>query len=201
MSQLLETIGRHFGSQDIDRLSETLGATPEQTRNGIGAVLPSILAGLAKNADDPGSRQQLDHALQHDHDGSLLDNLGAMFGGRPQEAPVPDRATAGDSILGHIFGGRKERVADRVSHSSGLSGGQTLKLMMLLAPVVMAALGKMKRQSNLNQDQIAETLHDERRHMETAGGGSIVGRMLDQDGDGDFDLMDMMKFGVKRMFG
>ena len=201
MSQLLEIIGRHFDTQNVDQISQSLGATPEQTKNGIGAVLPTILAGLAKQADEPTSRARLDSALQNDHDGSLLDHLGSLFGGGPTPAAVPNRATAGDSILGHIFGGRKDRVADRVSHSSGLTSGQTLKLMMMLAPVVMAALGKMKRSDNLSSDQVADTLHTERNHMQASGGGSIVGRMLDQDGDGDFDLMDVMKFGVKRMFG
>ena len=71
---------------------------------------------------------------------------------------------------------------------------------VLLFLVVMAALGKMKRSDNLSSDQVADTLHTERNHMQASGGGSIVGRMLDQDGDGDFDLMDVMKFGVKRMF-
>jgi hypothetical protein len=29
----------------------------------------------------------------------------------------------------------------------------------------------------------------------------MLGRMFDQDGDGDFDMMDVVKFGMGRFFG
>ena len=74
-----------------------------------------------------------------------------------------------------------------------------MKLMMMLAPLVLAYLGRRKRQEQLNGDQLGEHLQTERRSVE-AGGGGFLGRMLDQDGDGDFDMMDVIKFGAGKLF-
>lgn len=201
MPSILDSLAKYIGPEQVDQISTQLGASPEQTKSAIAAALPTILAGLARNAQDASGRQNLDAALERDHDGSLLENLGAIFGGQPQSAPVSDRAVAGGSILDHILGRKQERVAESVSQGSGLSSSQIMKLMMMLAPVVLAYLGRRRRQENLSPDGLGTTLERERVSIESASGGSMLGRLFDQDGDGDFDLMDIMKFGVSRMFG
>lgn len=200
MASLLESLANHLGQDQINQLANQIGATPDQTRSGIGATLPTILAGLARNAQQPEGAQQLDSALAKNHDGSLLDHLGTLFGGNPQSAPVPDKAVQGGSILDHVLGGRQQRVADSAARGSGLSQGQILKLMAMLAPVVLAYLGRRRKEENLSPAQLGETLQRESAAVDSAGGG-MISRMLDQDGDGDFDVMDVMKFGMKRMFG
>ena len=44
-------------------------------------------------------------------------------------------------------------------------------------------------------------LGGERKSVEQSTGGSLIGRMLDQDGDGDFDLSDMAKMAMAKIFG
>ncbi|MCE3016345.1 MAG: hypothetical protein ACK56W_14105 [Pirellula sp.] len=41
----------------------------------------------------------------------------------------------------------------------------------------------------------------ERTSVESRAGGSIIGKLLDQDGDGDFDLSDMLKLGMRILSG
>ena len=145
--------------------------------------------------------------MDRDHDGSLLENLGGLFGGglfggestAAANPPAPAKAIDGGSILSHIFGNKRDRVGESVSRGSGLDRGQAMKLMMMLAPLVLAYLGRRKRQEQLNGDQLGEHLQTERRSVE-AGGGGFLGRMLDQDGDGDFDMMDVIKFGAGKLF-
>ena len=200
MSPLFEAIAGYLSPDRVESLSNQIGATPDQTRDAIGASLPSMLEGLARNTQDPHGQQQLDQALARDHDGSLLDHLGSLFGGQPSAAPVPEKATAGGSILDHVLGRKKEPVAKAVSRGSGLDSAQVMKLMMLLAPVVLAYLGRKRREENLSPGQLGETLQQERVSAETASGG-LLGRFFDQDGDGDFDMMDMMKLGASKLMG
>jgi hypothetical protein len=42
----------------------------------------------------------------------------------------------------------------------------------------------------------------EREKVEaSSGSSSLIGKIFDQDGDGDFDMMDVMKFGAGKLFG
>ena len=201
MSQLLDLLSRHLDSDSVQSLSRRIDATPDQTRSAIGALLPTLIAGLARNTESEAGQQNLHQALDRDHDGSILDHLGSLFGG--DEVPVKPKATQGGSILDHILGRRRERVETAVSRSSGLDRGQILKLMMLLAPLIMGVLGRRKRNENLSPGGLGDLLRGERQTVEkeAPGDGGFMGRMLDQDGDGDFDMMDLMKFGAGKLFG
>ena len=44
-------------------------------------------------------------------------------------------------------------------------------------------------------------LGGEKAAVEKSNGGSLIGRMLDQDGDGDFDMSDMAKMAMGKLFG
>jgi hypothetical protein len=44
-------------------------------------------------------------------------------------------------------------------------------------------------------------LRGERKQMENQASGGLLAGLLDQDGDGDFDFQDVMKLGMKRLFG
>jgi len=59
------------------------------------------------------------------------------------------------------------------------------KLLPMLAPVVLGALGRQKRQANLNAEGLASMLGSERQQREQASPsmGMLQG-LLDQDGDG-----------------
>jgi hypothetical protein len=61
------------------------------------------------------------------------------------------------------------------------------QLLMLLAPVVLGALGRRQRQQGLDPGGLAGVLGEERRQAEAsapAGLGGLLGRVLDADGDG-----------------
>ena len=73
--------------------------------------------------------------------------------------------------------------------------------MKMLAPMVMGALGKKKQSEGLGVGDLMGFLGGEQKAVEQAGGGSLIGRMLDQDGDGDFDMGDLAKVAMGKLFG
>lgn len=203
MSALLDLVGQHINKDSVAAISNAIGADNHQTEQAIGAALPTLLGAITRNATESGGEEKLHQALLKDHDGSILDHLGSFFGGGNAPATsVTERTTAGGSILDHILGNRKQRVEDGVSRASGLSGSQTMKLLALLAPLLMGALGKQRKEKDLSPGGLGDWLKGERKEVESSTfGGGLISKMFDQDGDGDFDMMDMMKFGAGRLFG
>lgn len=127
--------------------------------------------------------------------GGLLESAGSILGGGGPG--TRSRSLDGGGILDHVFGRRKQPVEDGLSKSSGLSGAQIRQLLLFLAPLVMAALGRMKRQKNLDSDGVAVELDRQRRRVEeqTPGlGRGGLGSILDRDNDGQV-LDDVAELG------
>ena len=157
MFSLQDLLGPQKGSEAVDQISQQVGAEPSMVNSAIQAALPSILGGLANNASDPQQAQSLDQALEQDHDGGILDNLGGLGGMIFGQQETPRQADAG-GILGHILGGGQGQVAQDVSQQTGLPTGQVAQILMMLAPIVMGYLGQQKRQQGVGADGLGGLL-------------------------------------------
>lgn len=177
MSSVLEAVRQSLGPDTIQQLSGALGADPDATSNAISLALPAMLGGLAQNAAQPAGAAALDDALNQ-HDGSILDNLGGMFGGAGN-AGGGALSGIGGAILGHIFGGRRGSVEEGVGKGSGLNAAQVAQLMAMLAPIVMGVLGRMKQTKGLDANRLPEVLNDGSGGM-GGGLGSILGGIFGQ---------------------
>lgn len=178
MSSVLEEVHQALGPDTIQQLSGALGTDSAATSNAISLALPALLGGLAHNAAQPAGAAALDNALDQ-HDGSILDNLGGMFGGAGN-AGGGALGGIGGAILGHIFGGRRGSVEEGVGKASGLDAAQVAQLMAMLAPIVMGVLGRMKQTKGLDANRLPEVLND---GGGMGGGlGSILGGIFGQRG-------------------
>jgi hypothetical protein len=183
MFSLQDLLGPQKGSEAVDQISQQVGAEPSMVNSAIQAALPAILGGLASNASNPQQAQSLDQALEQDHDGGILDNLGGLGGMIFGQQETPRQADAG-GILGHILGGGQGQVAQDVSQQTGLPTGQVAQILMMLAPIVMGYLGQQKRQQGVGADGLGGLLGG------LLGGGAPSypqqsgGGFLDRDGDG-----------------
>lgn len=200
-SSLMDFVSSHLNESEVDQIAQNLGASKEQTESAIGMALPTLLGAVAKKAEDDQGMAEIDTAL-NDHDGSVFDQLSGLLGGGGADAAASLQALGGGGdLLGSILGGRKDKVETGIGKASGLSGGQVGSLMGMLAPLVMGAIGKKKRTENMDQSGLGGMLREERTHMEQQASGGLLAGLLDQDGDGDFDFSDVMKLGMKKIFG
>ncbi len=163
----------------LQQLSQQVGAPPEQTASAANGVFAALLGGLAGNAvSSQNGLQSLVAALDRDHDGSILDDLGQIFAsmsaGNPQDTP----ALNGNGILKHILGDQQETVAKQVSQNAGLSTQQVMRLMALLAPVVMGVLGRARQSGNLDMGALLQTLLGSAQSAQSGGFGDLVGSLL-----------------------
>jgi hypothetical protein len=161
MSGLLDSIGNALGTDLQQQLGQQIGADPQKTSQAIQAALPMLLAGLNHNASKPDGAASLLGALQRNHDGSLLDNLGGLLGGNASGA-----AADGAGILQHVLGDHQENAEHAIAKQSGLTAAQASQMLMALAPVVMGALGRMQRSQGLDAQGLSSVLKDE--HAATA---------------------------------
>lgn len=195
MFSLQDLLGPQQGEEAVQEISNNVGAQPSAVNSVIQAALPAILGSLANNASTSQGAESLNNALEQDHDGSVLDNLGGLgsiiFGGEAQPAP-PRQADAG-GILGHILGGGQGAVVQDASNQSGLGSGQVAQILMMLAPIVMAYLGRQKQQQGVGADGLGGLLGGLLGGGQTAAAApqssgnammDMASSMLDRDGDG-----------------
>ncbi|HEX2641229.1 MAG TPA: DUF937 domain-containing protein, partial [Pyrinomonadaceae bacterium] len=182
MFSLQDLLGQQKGGEALSQISQQVGADPSAVSSVIQTALPSILGGLANNASTPQGAENLNNALEQDHDGGLLDNIGSLSGMIFGGESAPREADAG-GILGHVLGGGQGQVVQQASQQSGLQSGQVAQILMMLAPIVMAYLGRQKRDQGVGADGLGGLLGGI-----LGGAPSSVpqasGGLLDRDGDG-----------------
>lgn len=178
MFSLQDLVGQQQGNEALGQISQMLGADQTTTNSAIQMALPMILSGLAKNAAQPSGAESLNNALQGNHDGGILNNLGGYLN-------APD-TNDGIGILGHIFGQKQGAAAQQVSQNTGLDVGQVAQLMITLAPIVMAYLGRQKQQGNLDSGGLSNLLNEKQQQIQTSDNPMMdsISNMLDSDNDG-----------------
>jgi hypothetical protein len=175
---LLEILQGQLNQDTLGKISEHIGAEPQQTATAANDIFASLIGGLSNNASTEGGLSTLASVLDRDHDGSILDDvMGMVTGAASSNQASP--ATNGAGILGHILGDKQTQVAEHVSQSSGLNLGQIAKLMPILAPIVMSVLGKAKSQGNLGLGDLAGILMGGAQQAQQSSGiGGLLGSVL-----------------------
>lgn len=171
-TSVLDALEAQLTPETIQKLSAQLGTDTAATSNAVSMAVPLLLGRLSKNASDAEGAAALDNALDA-HDGGILDNLGSLLGGG-----------AGAAILGHIFGKRRAPVEEGVGRATGLNAQQVGQLLVMLAPIVMGVLGRMKREKTVNAEQLPVVLGQ--ANLEMSRQSTEVGdlsRILDTDDD------------------
>jgi hypothetical protein len=193
---LLEMIQGQLSPDAVQQIGRRIGAEPAQTNQAISAALPLLVAAMARNASDPAQAQGLARAIDEDHDGGLLDDLSGFLGA-PQ-----GRAADGNGILKHVLGSRRGAVEQQLGRGTGLGASQMAQLLPLLAPLVMAALAKAKRQRGLDAGGLAGVLGGEQAQIQQRAPGLMgtLSGLLDRDGDGSAmdDIGGMLSGVLKR---
>lgn len=178
---LMQILQDQISGPVLHQVSNEIGADPAQTQQAATGIFATLLGGLANNTSTESGLSALGNALDRDHDGSMLDDIAGMVGGMlggSNDGPQT-KAADGMGILGHILGDRQEVAAEQVSQSSGLSMGQVMKLMPILAPIVMSVLGKARSQGGLDLGSIASVIMGSAQNASQQGGmGDLIGSVL-----------------------
>lgn len=192
MNSLADTVLSSLDAHRVQSIAQQLGLGPQEAGSAIQSALPLLLGQMARNAAQPDAANALldaarrDHAKTHADDvlGSLLGSLAG--GGSGNDNPL----SGGLAILGHVFGGKAQ-----TPQVNGLDSGQSTQLLALLAPLVMAALGRLSQGSAIDASSLSRLLGHEGQRIAQAPPsalGGLVG-LLDRDGDGQVGVNEMLQ--------
>lgn len=208
MTALTDELFAQLEGAPLQQISQQLGVGKAQAAGAVSAALPLLIGALGKNASQPQGAEALFGALQKDHAGSadIGSLLGMVLGGG-----AATRQTDGAGMLGHILGGQQDRAEQHLGEATGLGGDRAGQLMKILAPIVLAYLAKRMFSGNdggsgaaagmaggnPTADVLGAILGREQQQARQQGGigGGLLGAVLDQDGDGQLGLGDLLKIG------
>ena len=195
-TSLTDDLLNQLQGPQIAQIGEQLGLSGSQASTAVSTALPLLMGALGRNAGLPQGAEALYNALQNDHAGLDLGSvLGAVMGGGGQ----------GAQILGHIFGGQQPRAEQALGQATGLGNDRAGALLKMLAPIVLAYLAKRmfeQRQADTGAPpstpkELGQMLGEEHQRVTQQGGlgGGVLGAVLDQDGDGQLGIGDLLKLG------
>ncbi|TAA41588.1 DUF937 domain-containing protein [Pseudoxanthomonas winnipegensis] len=197
LSGMAEALFQQLQGAPVQQISAQLGTAPAQTQSAIATALPLLLGALGRNAQQPQGAEALLGALQRDHAGAASGfDLGGLLGSVLGGGAGPQ--TDGAGILGHIFGGSTPTAASGLGQATGLGGEKASQLLALLAPIVMSYLAqRFLGNGQGDASQLGQALGQEHAQVQQSGGlaGGLLSKVLDQDGNGQLDLGDLMKLG------
>ena len=196
MEGLLDLLNSSAGQQIINGVAGETGQSSSKTADVLSMALPLLVGGMKKNVASPGGAEGLMSALSSKHDGSILDDLGGLFGGGVDQAVKDD----GAGILGHIFGGNQANVEQALSQKSGVDAGTIGNILKIAAPLIMGYLGRQTSQNKISDASGMNSLLGGLLGGQSSQNQSLLTSLLDSDGDGSIldDVAGMMLQGNKR---
>jgi hypothetical protein len=188
---LTDILNNALSSDTIEQISRQLGVDEATTAGAIQAALPMLLGGLANSSASQSGATSLLTALDRDHDGSVLDDLSGFLGDY--------LSGRGAGILSHIFGAQEGAVERGVSNASGLDLGKVGPLLLMLAPIVLGALGRARREHGMDASELPKALGA--AAQQTGGNQGLLGALnsmfdMNRDGSAVDDIAGMLSRAV-----
>ncbi|PIB31014.1 hypothetical protein BFP77_02875 [Maribacter sp. 4U21] len=199
MSGLLDLLNSPMGKQLISGVAGQTQQPENKTADVLSMAMPLLLGAMKKNVSSPDGAAGLMSALSGKHDGSILNDLGSLFGGGVDDSVMQD----GAGILGHVFGNKQPQVENALSQKSGLDAGSVAQILKIAAPIVMGFLGKQTAQSNVSDSNGMNALLGSMLGGQPQENQSLITTLLDADGDGSIldDVAGMVMGSNKKKGG
>ena len=145
---IMDAIGPVLSGGALDSIGRTLGISPQVARQGLQAVVPTSIAGVA------------DYAANEDNARGLLDRFKAgefpsYDAAQANQALATPEASArllrgGEGFLSKLFGGRSAALTDALSTHTGIGGAGISRLFGMALPLILGAVGKHALGSGLD---------------------------------------------------
>ena len=190
MKNVTDLLLSQLGEGGLNKLAEQAGGSKEQVKTAVEGSIPVLLNAISQNTKTQEGANNFLSALDRDHDGSMLDNIG-------EHLQNPSRVN-GEGILNHILGSKKTEVENQLASSSGLKPGGVSKILQMVAPLLMGFLGQQKKKLGgaLNAGNISGILSSL-----GSGKGLDISSMLSMAGGGAEGAAKSVLGKVTNMFG
>ncbi|MGH9870426.1 MAG: OmpA family protein [Candidatus Polarisedimenticolia bacterium] len=162
---ILESLNQFVTPGAISQASSYLGESDQTVKKGFSAAIPAVLGSVATRADDPAFIGQVyGLASDPDNDPGLLSNLGSMLS---PGAGAPG-GSLGTRFTALLFGGQRGTLERTLSGYAGLKPSSAASMLGMVAPMVLAFLGKTARQTGTGATGLASMLMDQKSSIMAA---------------------------------
>jgi outer membrane protein OmpA-like peptidoglycan-associated protein len=153
---LVDQVSRALTPDVMQGISKFLGEDASAVQSGLGALIPTLLGGLASKAATPGGASSVFSAINSANvDTGLLGNLGSLLGSGQSNTVLQ----AGSSLLGGLFGPDKTTgIANALSGISGMKSGSATNLLLMVVPMLFSMLKRFIGENGLNAGGLASIL-------------------------------------------
>jgi uncharacterized protein DUF937 len=161
---LIGVIMQYLTPNRIGRIAAAFNLDSKNAQGVAEVSVPSLLAGLASIALQPGGAQKLVDAVRQ-HAGAL-DSRSNAVGGSTNQAMLADKGT---QWLSSLFGDQNHAaLAGAVAKFCGLSQAASEALLGLFFPVVLGTISKQLDASSLNASSLTRLLAAQRDNVAAA---------------------------------
>ena len=178
-----------------DSVSSSAGVAKSDVSSVMKMALPLVTGALAKNTQSSTGAQALADALDHDHDGAVLDHL--------DQAGSESNTSTGNGILKHVLGDKRSGIEQTISDATGIDPAKVSMILAMVTPMIMGMLGKEKKEAGLDASGLSALLSSASGSItKDLDAGDLVSSILDKDGDGSMvdDVADMGMKAFGSMF-
>lgn len=156
---IIDMVKGQLGGGTLNKLSSYLGESNETTQFGLGAAIPTLLAGLTHTASTPEGAQKLSAAAaEHENVVSNFGDSIASQGG--------SLATKGSSMFSSLLGGgMASGLTSVLGRFTGLKSGTASNLIGLCMPLVLGVLGKHQRSAGLSPAGLSGFLTSQKQNI------------------------------------
>jgi hypothetical protein len=200
MAGILDLLSSDLGKSIISGVAGSTGNDSNKTSSVLTMALPVLMKAMQRNAATPEGAEGLMGALSSKHDGSILDNLGGLFGGGVDDSVKQD----GANILSHVLGNKQQGVQQVIGQKSGLDASAVANILKVAAPLLMGVLGKQKKEQNIsNSGDMSGLLGGLLGGNDSGNEQNFLEQILDADGDGSVvdDVAGMLLGGDNKQAG
>lgn len=143
----LNSIGQLIANGGLSAIGKRLKLRQGDIAEVLSSGIPSMIAGMQKNASTEEGAASLSRALT-DHSKDSTEDVAAFL----KAADLAD----GKKILGHIFGEGQNETIKEISRATGVTKGKTTSILSLIAPLLLSSLGN--HQTNQQSSGLAGLL-------------------------------------------
>jgi hypothetical protein len=161
---LVEMVMQYLTPDRIGRIAAAFNLDSKSAQSVAEVSVPSLLAGLASLALQPGGAQKVVDAVRQ-HSGTLHSRANAV-GGSANQAVLADKGTQWFSSL---FGDQNHSALTRaVAKFCGLSQAASEALLGLFFPVVLGTISKQLSASSINSSSLTRLLASQKDNIDGA---------------------------------
>jgi outer membrane protein OmpA-like peptidoglycan-associated protein len=148
MSNLIDLVKEQFSSGVVDKVSTLLGTQKHETNSALEAFIPTILSGIVeKGSTESGARSLMDFIGNKNLGSGVLDDVGDLLAGGLK---TDSFLKIGGQLLSTLFGSNTNSLLDQLLTIGKLNRGITNKLLSIIGPIALSAIGKLVKSENLN---------------------------------------------------